>query len=423
MRSTFNFINTYFWKSIYAPFMAFVLPPVLLVILGNIFRIEYALPGIISLTILIITILIIPIALSDLKKTSAFKFLGAAPVGKVKFMLIVLGYFIIIAAIAIFVIFMVLLAAFHNDVWKEADGHKYWMATSASMDVTNTNPAQLMLIDNFDKGIMSGLSSVSGFFMFLYSVSIEMIMGIAFGLLIVTLTKTPQQALTISISAIIPTMFLSGMIISVDIIATSAPLKWLSRFIPFTYTTGNIVESMTPVSHLGIYISGKYDPSIVDPTKGVSGYSGAILAFKSINNHGTSTANQKLVDMILVDQYKIMQSSSKNIFDFNTDYVVRKVPEMDKIRHFMETFLAADSKSGYSSTNVDHVGTTGELAKFGELWKDFIKPGDYGFLELFFNQNNILYEGYEKAMNIFIPIGLSFGAFWYSIRHFKWSVR
>lgn len=422
MKSTFNFINTYFWKSIYAPFMAFVLPPVLLVILGNIFRIEYALPGIISLTILIITILIIPIALSDLKKTSAFKFLGAAPVGKVKFMIIVLGYFVIIAIVAIFVILMTLLAAFHNDVWKSSEGHSYWIASS-SQDVTNANPAQLMLVDNFDKGIMSGVTSVSGFFMFFYSVTIEMVMGIAFGLLIVTLTKTPQQALTISVSLIIPTMFLSGMIISVDIIATSAPLKWLSRFIPFTYTTGNIVESITPVSHLGIYISGKYDPAIVDPTKGISGYSGAILAFKSINNHGVSTANQKLVDMILVDQYKIMQSSSKNIFDFDTDYVVRKVPEIDKIKHFMETFLSADTKDGYSSQSIEHAGTSGELAKFTELWKDFVKPGDYGFLELFFDQNNVLYEGYEKAMNIFIPIGLSIGAFWYSIRHFKWSVR
>lgn len=261
--------------------------------------------------------------------------------------------------------------------------------------------------------------------MFFFAVAEQMIMGIAIALLIVTIAKTPQVALTISIAVILPTMFLSGMIISVDIIATSPALKWISRFIPFTYTTGNLVEAMTPVSHINVYVSGNFNEA------GAVGdqYSGAIKALiKRSTVHGgtlvdgvvaqnpVGTNNTKLIQMI-GEQYNMMKASSKNIFDFSTDYVVRKVPEPDKIRDFIETFLAPDFAGQYQNTQVS------DLGKFMELWNDFIKKGDYDFLNLFFNQNNVLYTGFEKALNIFIPILISSGAFWYSIKRFKWTVR
>lgn len=399
MNSTFRFINVYFWKSIYAPFMAFILPAILLVVLGNIFRIEYAFPGIISLTVLLITVLILPLTLSDLKKTSVFKFFGASPIGELKFALVIFGFFIIITIIAITILFLIVLMAFSKDVWVSASGKQYWI-------VESSNPADLLTTVAFDKGILSGLLTFSGFAMFLFAVSEEVIMGVGIGLLIVTVSKTPQLALTISIAVILPTMFLSGMIISVDVIATSPAMKWLSRFIPFTYTTGNIVEAATPVSHLSIFISGNFDPTSKE-------YSGAILALRGRTG---LNGNDKLVQMILGDQYKIMSSSSNNIFDFSTNYVVRKMPEPDKVRHFIETFLASD-KLDASGKQI------GDMAKFTELWDDFIQKGNYDFLELFFNQNNVLYEGFEKALNIFIPVGISVGAYWYSIKHFKWSVR
>lgn len=393
--SAFNFVNTYFWKSIYAPFMAFVLPAVLLVILGNLFRIEYSFPGIISLSLLLVSMLIIPLTLSDLKKTSAFKFLGASPIGKARFTLVVLGYFVIVSIIAVAVLFGVLMIAFHKDVFTSSNTKRWIVDTPDISEI-------LKSVTYYDGSVLSGIISVHGFFIFLFSAALQMILGTAIGLLIVTLTKTPQQALTISISVILPTMFLSGMVISVDIIAESPALKWISRFIPFTYTTGNIVESMTPLSHLNIYISGNFVPDT--DHQGYWTYTGAI---------GTLKTNKLLQDMVLRDQYQLMSHSSRNIFDFSTNYVVRKVPSVDKIQDFMKTFLAGGDPN--------HV--VPDTTRFSDIWQHNILKNDYGFLELFFNQNNILYTGVEKALNIFIPVGISVAAYWYSIKHFKWSVR
>lgn len=428
MNSTFRFINVYFWKSIYAPFMAFILPAVLLVVLGKIFRVEYAFPGIISLSVLLITILIIPLTLSDLKKTSTLKFFGTSPVGKLRFSIVVFLYFVAITAISISILFMVLLAAFSNEVFVPEDNNSFWIVSDANPGA-HSPAITLDSLVYYNRSILSWMLTPTGFWMFLFSVCEQAILGIAIGLLIVTIAKTPQLALTISIGIILPTMFLSGMIISVDIIATSPALKWISRFIPFTYTTGNVVEAMTPVSHINVYISGNFD-STASTVPGEQ-YSGAIKALirrtsatgeggtiidgtRVVNTAGTN--NTKLIQMI-GEQYNMMKTSSKNIFDFSTDYVVRKVPEPDKIRDFIETFLQPDFAGQYKNSQVS------DLGKFMELWNDFIKKGDYDFLNLFFNQNNILYTGVEKALNIFIPVVLSAGAFWYSVKHFKWSVR
>lgn len=126
---------------------------------------------------------------------------------------------------------------------------------------------------------------------------------------------------------------------------------------------------MTPVSHINVYVSGNFNEA------GAVGdqYSGAIKALiKRSTVHGgtlvdgvvaqnpVGTNNTKLIQMI-GEQYNMMKASSKNIFDFSTDYVVRKVPEPDKIRDFIETFLAPDFAGQYQNTQVSDLGKFMEL--------------------------------------------------------------
>ena len=121
-------------------------------------------------------------------------------------------------------------------------------------------------------------------------------------------------------------MFLSGMVVPADIIATSNELKVISRFIPYSYTTGNIIVSATSLQQSGIFLSAVTD---------VNGnlLSGSASTFVSDNN-------QVLRDMIFGKEFKIMHDSSSNIFDFSHGYAVRKMPEVDKIMDFVKRFLA-----------------------------------------------------------------------------------
>lgn len=66
-----------------------------------------------------------------------------------------------------------------------------------------------------------------------------------------SIVSSGQHMAVIAFVIAIPSMFLSGMILSVDIISQSEVMQWLSRFDPFRYTTGNLVISATPKAQIG----------------------------------------------------------------------------------------------------------------------------------------------------------------------------
>ena len=410
MRATFKLLNAYFWKTIYGPIISLIFPIILLAILGNIFRIEYVYPGIIALSFLFIGVMLLPLSIMELKQTSLFKYIGSSPVNPIRFSIVVIMFYIFMALLTTFVILSFTMIIFKSDVFVK---------------------------NNFREGILGGVfGTFVGGFSFLASLIIHLLFVIAAGLLIATFSKTAQQALTISLVVIIPSMFLSGMIISVDIIAKSSFLNWLSRFVPFRYSTGNIVIASTPLEQIGdafqrITLSQKQllfnvvnsDGSVTinNPqtfvNKRINSLDDLAIIQKELgNNIYKSISDKALYDLTIKRILELHEDgSNNNVFDWIHDWSVRRVPQMESVQDFIKEYFSTYAANNSTSNNVDW--TT--LEPIAEQ----ISKGEFGWLEIFMKQNQILYFKADRILNVLIPVVVSGIGLWHVFDHFKWSAR
>lgn len=412
MRSTFMLINSYFWKTFYGPIMSFIFPVILLAILGNIFKVEYVYPGIIAMAFLFIGILSLPLTIMELKQSSLFKYIGSSPVNPLKFTLVVIGFYIFVSILSSFIIFFTTMIVFRHDVFPS---------------------------DGFKNGILGGIfTSVVGSISFYTSSGIHLLFVIVAGLLIATFSKTPQQALTVGLVVLIPSIFLSGMIISVDIIAQSKVLNWISRLVPFRYSTGNMVISSTPLEQIG----DMFQRLSVDQKKIIFGNE-SVLADGTVNlmiggrnpmegpvqirsiedlaraqaqfgdNMKAGIFQQKLFDLTLGSSLdKQAQNSDNNIFNWVNDWSVRRLPDVGPLKDFIAEYF-----SQYASD--------GEGASLEQLQPiaDQIIEGKLGWLDIFMKQTNTLYFKADRVLNMLLPLSCTAGMMWYISTNFSWSVR
>ena len=457
MRATFKLINSYFWKTIYGPIIAFIFPIMLLGILGNIMRIEYVYPGIIALTMLFLGVLALPLAIMELKGSSLFKYIGSSPVNPLKFSIVVIAYYIFISILTSFVIMFGTMTIFYKEVFPK-DGFKY--------------------------GLLSGLTTVIGFFSLNVSSLIHLILVISVGLAVATFAKTPQQALTFAIIIIIPSMFLSGMVLTVDIIAKSKAMQWISRFIPFRYSTGNLIVATTPISNLG----GIFNKLSIDEKKIIFGdNAGVIVGEKGVNYGFLKIRNLELdkindlnlKNVLMKDEIKgkwftkigdaniykgnylktskdiqnfildIQEKNSKispkiifnemlksrengdytlfkhillseealnfsdnNIFQFNQAWSVRKNLEPSQLKKFLIEYFKGGEKT---KTNLSPT-------RFFVLL-DQIRDGRFKFMDMFTKQSIGLYAIPERSLNLMIPLVFSSLLWIYINKKFTWTSR
>ncbi|MCP4336799.1 MAG: ABC transporter permease [Mycoplasma sp.] len=439
MSATLKLLNAYFWKTAYGPILAFIFPTLLLGILGNVMRIEYVLPGIIGITTLFIAVQSMPLGLMEMKNSTLFKYIGSSPIDSRKFTSATILYYIFINFIAIVLLIFTGSIIFYNKVF-------------------------------ISNGLYSGIFSLFGMFSFICANLLHIFLALAVGILIATLSKTPQQALTIALIIIIPSMFLSGMVITVDIIAQSKSMQWISRLIPFRYTTGNIIVASTPSSQIGSLmtmlslenkklifniigeVTSKNHIKLFDPTKQVG------LIITQDGSSFWQTSDITLSRIGLTNEYILkpkdgsfainvydmkrffyenqdlwgkakgiwfqsgdstlfktiflkdnaLVGSDNNIFNWMGAFGVRKIPEVDAIKSFMKTFFKGESN---------------DPNRFIYIWEHFIQKGDFSFLELFMKQNVVLYTLAERVLNLCIPVISSLILIWWSMKKFAWSAR
>ncbi len=455
MRATFKLLNSYFWKTLYGPILAFIFPSFLLAILGNIMRIEYVFPGIVAMTTLFIAIQSMPLGLMEVKNSTLFKYIGSTPVNPKRFILSTLLFYVFIIFIAIGLLMVMGAFIFYKKVM-----------------LTNTH-----------EGLYSGLATSVGFFSFIIANALHVILSLAVGITIATLSKTPQQALTISLIVIIPSMFLSGMVLSVDIIAQSSAMQWISRLVPFRYTTGNIVVSMTMENQIGNlmdvlsldnkrlifnivgietspgsvrWLKGQQTDGLILATNGHSLIKAADLPLtlitptkETINGNTYQVSHYNPEDFNKVKQFNVEDivysynswiigpnkkgtfdtwfnsgdstlfkkifiedggatSADNNMFLWTQAFGVRKIPDMNKIRDFIQTFFIGESK---------------DPTRFIYIWNNFIQKNNYNFLNLFMKQNVVLYSLAERILNTLLPLTITTGLILISNKNFQWSAR
>ena len=412
MRSTFKLINSYFWKTFYGPILSFIFPIILLGILGNIFRVEYVYPGIIAMSFLFIGLLSLPLTIMELKQSSLFKYIGSSPVNPIKFTLVVIGFYMFIAVLTAFVILGATMALFHKDVFPS------------------------MSWDGFRQGILGGIFSWPGVASFYISTGVHLIFVIAVGLFISTLSKTPQQSLTVGLIILIPSIFLSGMILSVDIIAQSPVLNWISRIIPFRYSTGNIIISATPADQIGdMFQTLTYDQKILIFNEKLVNADGSITLLDFVHGDMTIRTMKDLEDARLalgpnlynaIHDAKLFDltfgvaldnhaaSSDNNIFNWINPWSVRRIPEVDSIQEFITNY--------FGSFKSDAAGGGTDWGKLQPI-ADQISQGKFGWLDIFMKQTNVLYEKADRVLNLLLPLSLTTGSIWYVGTHFQWSAR
>lgn len=205
--AVYKLFNRYYLKSFFGPFFSFVFPVMLYGILGSIMDPKLLFAGMIAMSALGTGMQGMPFSILELKKSVLLKRIGASPVKPVMFTIVIVTYFT--ATIILSILWLMIWALI------------FWQ----------------------DPSIFKPLGTVVGFFGFLYGNVLNIIVSIAIGFAIASLSKSEVQVQTLGMLLYFPSTFLSGQFISIDLIANSQIMNWISRFIPFRYTTMIIVES------------------------------------------------------------------------------------------------------------------------------------------------------------------------------------
>lgn len=409
MKATIKLLNAYFWKTYYGPIIAFIFPIILLGILGSIFKVEYVYPGIIAMSILFIGLLALPLAMTELKRSSLFKYIGSSPVNPIKFTLIIILFYVFISFISTIIVLFSTMAIFPNAVFYD---------------------------HGFKNGILGGIFSSIGSLFFLLSFILHLLFVISFGLAIVTFSKTPQQTLTIGIIIIIPSIFLSGMVLSVDLIGQSKVMQWASRFVPFRYSTGNMIISSTPLNQIGnpldnMTLDDKHllfknvDINGVITLKKVSGERIRVNSIQDLFDLYYKIGNEYQVNANLNDQplFKLIfreiieknkgAIADHNIFNWLKPWAVKRVVSTEQAQNFIIEYFKTFSEDSTGHINWSRL----------EPLATKIAQGNFGWLNLFIKQTNTLYEIPERVLNIVLPITMSGLLLFYTTKKFEWSVR
>lgn len=205
--AVYKLFNRYYIKSFFGPFFSFVFPVMLYGILGSIMDPKYLFAGMIAMSALGTGMQGMPFSILELKKSVLLKRIGASPVKPAMFTIVIVTYFT--ATIILSILWLMIWALI------------FWQDTS----------------------IFQPMGTIVGFFGFLYGNVLNIIVSIAIGFTIASLAKSEVQVQTFGMLLYFPSTFLSGQFISIDSIANSEVMNWISRFVPFRYTTMIIVES------------------------------------------------------------------------------------------------------------------------------------------------------------------------------------
>ena len=202
----YRLFNRYYVKSFFGPFFAFVFPVLIYAILGTVMDYKLMFAGVVGITTLT-SLTSMPVSILELKKSVLMKRIGASPVKTSTFTFVIVSYF-----------------AFQNIL------AVLWLMLWA-----------LILYQDLD--MFNFLTTTRGFFSFLYGTFLNILISIALGFLVASISKGEQQAQAISMLIMFVSQFLSGMFITIDAVSSNNVMNWISRFVPYRYSIMYLVSS------------------------------------------------------------------------------------------------------------------------------------------------------------------------------------
>ncbi len=242
MLTIYKLFHRYNMRSFFDPFFTFVFPILIYAILGSLMDYKIMFAGVVAMTGMS-GLTSMPAAMLELKQSVILKRIGASPIKTSKFTFVIVSYFTLEISLAI-----------------------VWLILWA-------------LILHQDPSMFSSLGTVTGLLSFLYGNLLNIVLSISLGFFLVSVSKSQQQAQVISMLLMFVAQFLSGMFITINVIASNEVMNWISRLIPYRYSTMYLVSSQininpftyhdligfVPLSPHESFILGQQNPTHEEP--------------------------------------------------------------------------------------------------------------------------------------------------------------
>lgn len=241
--SLFKLVNSYYWKSVFGPITTFFMPAIYIVLIGFILGYENTMGGFLSVAATMVTLGSMPTALFEFKNSSLLKRIGATPIKPVTFLLTISSfYFLLIIAGTVFSLLFSI--AVFSGYWNQG---RLLSGSGASAI--------------YAPSLLSILSQVS-WGQFVYGQLINVLVALAMGLAIVSISKAQSMVSGICMALLITTQFISGQILPIVSIK-QIPAIWYLGYIlsPFKSGVTFVYESWngSEIAHNVIQASNIFD--------------------------------------------------------------------------------------------------------------------------------------------------------------------
>ncbi len=238
--SVLELINKQFWMSKFAPVFIFGFSLVFVIIfgftmlaVGNELSFKQALPGGMAIMTMSAGVIIAPLQISEFKKSVLLKRIGATPISAMDFIMTIIGFYFILMIIQILWMLMWTYLVFG---WFNTA--KYGIAGGIDQ------PLKDIIFNTQDIGIPINGSTVNdpaiNFGQWFFTEIFAILLALSIGLIIVALTGSSTNILTVSLPIFLISMILSGQLFSIAAISRYSFLVDISYISPVRYSTGLI---------------------------------------------------------------------------------------------------------------------------------------------------------------------------------------
>ncbi len=205
MKSILFILNQYYWKSISAPFFTFIVPPIFILILGNVLDPKIVLPGLISMCPLILGTISLPQVIFEFKQSVLLKRIGVAAIKPIHFIMIISAYYCVLMFVSVLFALAFSMAIFSGSFTK--------------------------VFGYVDYG------------QFLFAQLLNIILSIELGMMIASFFKTLMAIQVAGFFMVIVTLFLSGMVIAPIFLSQKPGMLTTSYIMPHKYPTDLAIQA------------------------------------------------------------------------------------------------------------------------------------------------------------------------------------
>ncbi len=230
MKSIIKLINLHFWKSMLAPFFAFIFPIIFIVILGLLLGYDQLLGGALSIPSMTVGLIAMPQAIFEFKRSVLLKRIGVTKVKPWMFLLAISLYYVGIMLLSTAFCIVMSLAIFSNN-WNE--GLKWKNVRIDTMGTIGTiiTPTFYQMLQNVNWGE------------FVWALFMNIFVATSIGLMLVSILKSSLAIQALGIPILIISQFLSAQVLPIPMVREVDAMYYLSYISPFKYSTGLMIDS------------------------------------------------------------------------------------------------------------------------------------------------------------------------------------